>query len=189
MRAAEALKAAQDAGIALQLDGDDLVLQAHDQPPAEIIDILSRNKPAIVSLLRQRRGGWSAEDWHAFFEERVAIAEFDGGLPRHQAEARAFACCVAEMLNCNFEPSPPERCLACGGADHAHDALLPHGTETTGHVWLHSSCWPDWHARRKAEAVVALAGVGIALCEKGVASVSPSFISAASSLDVGIAIT
>ena len=32
----------------------------------------------------------------------------------------------------------------------------------TGHVWLHSRCWPVWHAGRKAEAIAALAAMGIA---------------------------
>jgi hypothetical protein len=40
-------------------------------------------------------------------------AEFDGGLPRARAEARAFVCCMAEWLNRNFVRSPPGRCLAC----------------------------------------------------------------------------
>jgi hypothetical protein len=56
----------------------------------------------------------------------------DGGLPRAEAEARAFACCVVEWLNRNFMCSPPARCLACGGRDHARDALLPHGIEPIG---------------------------------------------------------
>ena len=46
--------------------------------------------------------------------------------------------------------------------DHAHDPLLPFGIEPTGHAWLHSRCWPAWHAGRKAEAVAALAAMGIA---------------------------
>jgi hypothetical protein len=44
-------------------------------------------------------GGWSAEEWLVFFDERAGVAEFDGGLPRPQAEVHAFACCVAEWLN------------------------------------------------------------------------------------------
>jgi hypothetical protein len=48
------------------------------------------------------------------------------------AEARAFECCVVEWMNRNFERSSLGRCLACGGGDHAHDALLPHGIEPTG---------------------------------------------------------
>ena len=78
-----------------------------------------------------------------------------------EAEARAFACCVAEWLNRNPVRSPPGRCLGCGGSEHAHDTLLPFGTEPTGHAWLHSRCWAAWHAGRKAEAVAALSTFGI----------------------------
>ena len=127
-----------------------------------MLDLLSRHKAGVIALLRSGSDGWSGEDWLAFFDERAGIAEFDGGLPRAEAEARAFACCVAEWLNRNPVRSPPGRCLACGGGGDAHDALLPHGIEPTGHAWLHSRCWPAWHAGRKAEAVAALAAIGIA---------------------------
>jgi hypothetical protein len=37
------------------------------------------------------RDGRLAFDWRAFFDERARIAEFDAGLPRHDAEvARVF---------------------------------------------------------------------------------------------------
>jgi hypothetical protein len=85
-----------------------------------------------------------------------------GGLPRGQAEARAFACCAEEWLNRNPVRSPPGRCLGFGGGDHAHDPLSPCGMESTGHAWLHSRCWPARYASRKAEAVAALAAIGIA---------------------------
>ena len=129
MSAAEALKAARAAGIALGIDGDDLVLEASAPPPPAVLDLLSRHKAGIVALLQPGRDGWSAEDWQVFFDERAAIAEFDGGLPRADAEARAFACCVVEWLNRNLCRSPPGRCLGCGGADHGHDPLLPFGIE------------------------------------------------------------
>lgn len=162
MSAAEALKTARAAGVELRLDGDDLVLEASAPPPAAVLDLLSRHKPSIAALLRPGRDGWSAQDWQVFFEERAGIAEFDGGLPRPTAEARAFACCVGEWMNRTFERSPPGRCLACGGGDDAHDVLLPHGIQLTGHAWLHSRCWLAWHAGRKAEAAAALAAMGIA---------------------------
>jgi hypothetical protein len=79
------------------------------------------------------------------------------------AEARAFACCVVEWLNRNPVRSPPGRCLGCGAGDHAHDKLLPFGTEQTGHAWLHSRCWPAWRASRKVEAVAALSIFGICM--------------------------
>lgn len=162
MSAVEALKAARAAGVELALDGDDLVLEAASAPPAAVLDTLSRHKAEIVVLLRPAEHGLSTEDWQVLFDERAGIAEFDGGLPRLEAEARAFACCLVEWLNGNPARSPPGRCLECGGSEHPHDKLLPFGTEQTGHAWLHSLCWSTWHAARKAVAVAALAAMGIA---------------------------
>lgn len=161
MSAAEALKVARAAGVRLRIDGDALTLEAATAPPPTVLDLLTRHKCGIVALLRPANDGWSGEDWLAFFDERAGIAEFDGGLPRDQAEARAFACCVVEWLNRNPACSLPGRCLGCGRSEHAHDKLLPFGTESSGHAWLHSRCWPAWHAGRKAEAIAALAEVGI----------------------------
>jgi HsdM N-terminal domain len=86
-----------------------------------VLDRLSRHKAGVVALLRPAEGGWSAEDWLAFYDGRAGIAEFNGGLPRAEAEARAFVCCVAEWLNRKPARSPPGRCLSCGEAEHAHD--------------------------------------------------------------------
>jgi hypothetical protein len=160
MSAAEVLRAARMAGIDVRIEDGGLALEAQAPPSAEILELLALHKPGIVALLRPGRDGWSAEDWQAYFNERAGIAEFDGGLQRPEAETRAFECCVVEWLNRNFERSPPGRCLACGG-DHAYDALLPYGIEAIGHVWLHSGCWPTWHAGRRAEAVAALKAKGI----------------------------
>lgn len=148
MSAAEALRAARAAGIGVRIDGDDLVLEASAPPSPAVLGILSRHKAGVVTLLRSADG-------------RAGIGEFDGGLPRAEAEARAFACCVAEWLNRNPVRSPPGRCLGCGGRDHAHDPLLPFGFESTGHAWQHSRCWTACHAGRKAEAVAALSSIGI----------------------------
>jgi hypothetical protein len=159
--AAEALGAARAAGVDLRLDGGDLVLEASAPPPLAIMDLLSRHKPGIVALLRPGRDGWSPEEWQVFFDERARIAEFDGGLPRVDADARAFACCIVEWLDRNFACSPPGRCLACGGGESADEALLPHGVESAGHAWLHSRCWTAWHAARRADAFAALEAMGI----------------------------
>jgi hypothetical protein len=109
MSAAEALKAARAAGIRLGVDGDALTLEASAAPPRAVLDLLSHHKSGIVALLRTANNGWAAIDWLAFFDERAGIAEFDGGLPRQKAEARAFACCVVEWLNRNPVQSSPGR--------------------------------------------------------------------------------
>lgn len=161
MSAVQALKVARDAGVRMGIDGDVLTLDADAAPPAAVLALLSRHKAGVVALLRTGSDGWSGEDWRALFDERAGVAEFDGGLERNQAESRAFSYCIAEWLTRNPMRSPAGRCLGCGGIEHAHDKLLPFGTEPTGHAWLHSGCWPAWHASREAEAVAALSTFGI----------------------------
>jgi hypothetical protein len=161
MSAAQALQAARAAGIHVRTEGNDLVLEAAAPPPSALLDLLSSHKADIVRMLRRAKNGWSTVDWHAFFDERAGLAEFDGGLSRTQAEHEAFACCVVEWLDRNPEQVPPGRCLGCGEKEQAHDELLPFGTEVSGHAWLHSRCWPAWHAARKAEAIATLATMGI----------------------------
>ena len=43
-----------------------------------------------------------AEDWQAAYDERAGVREFDGGLPRAEAERLAYADTVAEL----GEPPP-----------------------------------------------------------------------------------
>jgi hypothetical protein len=161
MSAVDALKAARAAGVELAIDGEDLALKAASAPPAAVLDALSRHKVQIVALLRPAEDGWSAEDWQVFFDERAGIIEFDGGLPRAEAEAQAFVCCVVEWLNRNPARSAPGRCLDCGDREYGYDPLLPYGVESTGHAWLHSRCWEAWHAARKGEAAAALKTMGV----------------------------
>ena len=127
-------------------------------------------KPALIARLRQQRvenradahvSSWQADDWRAFFDERAGIAEFDAKLPRPEAEALVFACCVAEWLIGHPVRSEPGRCLGCGLDDRPLDPLLPYGGETAGHVWLHAGCWRAWRAGREAEAADALAALGV----------------------------
>src|SRR3954452_9323214 len=114
---------------------------------------IRQSKAAIVRLLGPRDNGWSAEEWLAFFDERAGIAEFNGGLSCAEAEASAYAHCLAEWLNHNPMRSPPGRCFGCGGYGASHNRLLPIGIGRSGEVWLHSGCSSAWYAGRKAEAV------------------------------------
>jgi hypothetical protein len=104
---------------------------------------------------------WSAEDWRSFYDERAAVAEHEGGLPRATAESRAFACCVVEWLNQNPARSSSVICCWCGGIERAGNELLPFGVGSAGHAWLHSACWNPWREWREREAVAALADLGV----------------------------
>jgi hypothetical protein len=159
--AAEALCMAQAAGLRIEVDGSDLVLEAPAPPPATVLDALSRHKADVVLLLRPAADGWSPADWQAYFDERAGIAEFEGGLARDAAEARAFECCVCEWLNRNPAPLRPGRCAWCGKAESGAATILPFGLEPSGHTWLHDDCWADWHQRRREQAIAVLSAIGI----------------------------
>jgi hypothetical protein len=158
MSAGQALRAARAAGIHLEVEGDDLLLEAPAPPPTAVLDELSRHKAEIVRLLQPAKGGWSAEDWRLYFEERAAIAEFDGGLQRAKAEAQTFECCVVTWLDRNPAPSAPGRCAWCGGSEN-HAPVVPFGTEPGTH--LHRECWSEWRKMRPFHAKEALTRMGI----------------------------
>ena len=86
MSAFHALDAARATGIEVRLDGKDLVLSGASVPPTDVLDMLRRHKRSIVGLLQPAQL-WDAVDWRAFFDERAAVAEFDRGLPRPEADA------------------------------------------------------------------------------------------------------
>ncbi len=165
MSAVEALRLARENGIRLGIAGTDLILDADREPAPRVLEVIRRHKAGIVALLTAADGDWSAEDWRGFFDERAGIAEHDGGLPRADAERQAFECCVVEWLWRNPPPaSGPQRCAHCGQplGEPGRDGL-PFLTGDGGHTWLHSGCHGDWIAQRRAEAVAALAILGIGL--------------------------
>ncbi len=129
---------------------------------AQVAQTAQENRSCATFATCARGERADAEDLQTFFHERAGIAEHDGGLPRADAERRAFECCVMEWLWRNPPPATgPERCAHCGQplGEPGRDGL-PYLTGDGGHTWLHSSCHSDWSAQRRAEAVAALAGVG-----------------------------
>jgi hypothetical protein len=173
MSAGQALRAARAAGIHLEVEGDDLVLEAPAPPPTAVLDALSRHKAEIVRILHPAKDGWSAEDWRLFFEERAAIAEIKGGLPRAKAEAQAFERCVVTWLDRNPTPSAPGRCAWCGRSE-SHAPVVPFGPEPG--TQLHRECWSAWRKMRPFQAKEALTRMGICNVSDGgiVADVHPS---------------
>ncbi len=161
MSAVEAIRLARENGVRLGVSGVDLILDADREPAPQVLEALRRHKAGIITLLTTADGDWTAEDWQAFFDERFGIAEFDGGLPRPEAEARAFECCLVEWLNRHMERSDPGYCAWCEKPDRGGHAVVPFGTENHGQTWLHPECWNDWHTARKFEAVAALSTMGI----------------------------
>jgi hypothetical protein len=153
--AVETLRSAIRIGVMVDLDGEDLILEADEEPPASVLEAIREQKPAIVALLRRQKQDRSAEGWTRFFRERTGIAQ-NGGLSREQAEAIAFECCLVEWLNRHPVRSPPGKCVWCGRPEDAGATVVPFGVGEH-HAWLHPGCWAAWHAHRRAAASLALA--------------------------------
>ena len=45
------------------------------------------------------RSSWDYGEWLAYFNERAAIAEYDGEMPRASAEGSAFDQCIEKWRN------------------------------------------------------------------------------------------
>lgn len=52
--------------------------------------------PSVISATETSQW-WDCVDWLAWFEERAAVLEFDGGLNRSEAELQAYAETVAAI--------------------------------------------------------------------------------------------
>jgi hypothetical protein len=162
MNAAEALRMANETGVQLSVEGNSLVLDAKKRPPDEILNALRRHKAEILALLAASDDAWSTEDWKAIFDERASIAEFDGRLPRAQAEAQAFECCVLEWLKRHpAGPSSPGRCVCCGQGRQSEKSVVPFEINTRERTWLYSLCCEVWHRDRRMKAEEALSALGL----------------------------
>lgn len=165
MNSAAILKKAHADGLKIALTPEGEITARGTQPViAKWTPVLRLHKPGLVALLQaasEQADDWKADDWQMYFDERAAVAEFDGNLPRSEAEAQAFRCCVSEWLCRNPVTSGPGQCAWCQRGDLPGRAVLPYGDAAHGHTWLHGECWPAWWENRRQAAVEALAGFGI----------------------------
>jgi hypothetical protein len=149
------------AGGRVMIIEDRLKVRAPLPLPDKLVAELRLHKAEVLAFLQDRKAAWTPEDWRVFFDERAGIAEHDAGLSRADAEARAYECCIVEWMNRN----PPTQgnadlCIHCEERMPENEAL-PVLTGDGGHVWLHDGCHGDWTAQRRAEAVAALAILGL----------------------------
>jgi hypothetical protein len=140
MSATQALRSAANAGVRVRVDGENLELTASSEPPAVVLELLSRHKVDVIALLLSSYHGWSSEDWRAYFDERAGIAEYDGKLSRQKAEALAFGCCVLKWLELTFRCPEPGRCLCAG--DAISDLYIGIETKPYRREWQEEG----WHA-------------------------------------------
>jgi hypothetical protein len=114
MKAADALAVARQAGVDVRIEGQNLRLRSGGEPPPDVLETLRLHKAEIVALLATDHDAWTAEDWQVFYDERAGIAEYNGGISRDEAEARAFEWCIHEWMEQHPEPSLPSPATPSG---------------------------------------------------------------------------
>ena len=128
--------------------------------PADLAAQLRARRAEIRAMLERQDAPaeWTRDDWLDFIEERAAILEFDGGHPRAEAEAHAYAEARAQWLRRHPAHVDPACCADCGQAiedDRSAVNVVRDGAR------VHAACWTAYLRRRHADAAAALARVGI----------------------------
>ena len=152
MTATAALLSARNAGVRVRVDAGDLVLEAPAAPPTTVLDALRRHKAEIVFLLDVGSEAWSSEDWCEFYDERVAMAEFDGGLSPTHAVDLAFCFWVPTDISADrgvrtsldIGPAIPE---AASGEFRASPADGPEATTDGSSGEACSGCFDESETR------------------------------------------
>ena len=158
MSATEALRAANEAGITVKMDGEGLLLQASTEPSQAVVQSLANEKLAILALLRSAQ----AKDWRTYFEVRTAVhrwaragyrigrgARIRGhrpalavAAPRSATWYGAWLHSVRDQKRSPWQSSVP----VLAGA---------------GHLWVHSECHAPWLEMRLHQAALELCSIGV----------------------------
>jgi hypothetical protein len=161
MTARAALRVAREAGLELQAVGADVAIRAPDGVSPAVLEVIRSHRAEIVALLTPGPGGMTREDWIVLFEERAAILEYKGGLPRHEAERMAFDYTLVAWRDRVSAVRTVGFCAHCGRHGEPGMPLVPYGTLETGTTVLHTSCWPAWNVERNRQGTTFLNSLDI----------------------------
>ncbi len=117
------LRQAREAGLAVALDGDALVIRGPKRAEP-IARLLIENKPLVVAVLApagaipdaDRIDGYGPGEatwWRRHFQVRVITRGLTGARPRAEAERLAFGDLVVEWHRLHGERLPEWQCAGC----------------------------------------------------------------------------
>jgi hypothetical protein len=161
---AEIIREVEAAGGHLAANGNRLQISAPRPLPGRLVDGLRRSKADVLTFLSGGRVTWDAADWREWIAERSAILEYDGELPRAEADHRAYLHALIEWQNRHPLHADRSRCAGCGRAiDEAKTDWRPLGDGTTVHFGdaYGLRCFEAHGTKRREEAVAALAALGL----------------------------
>ena len=157
---ARLLSTLAQAGVAVRVEGEDLIFSS--APPGWLIDEARRRKSGLLAEVRRSRlEPPAADDWKLFFEERIALRQFDGRLEAPAAELGAWEDCVVEWLRQNPPPRTPWHVCAWCRGPVTTETGLPFLIRAGVNAWLHPECHPLWFADWRRQALEALGQMGL----------------------------
>src|SRR5262249_34737413 len=99
------LAQARSAGLTVRVRGDKLVIRGPRRAGPLAEQLLARKAEVIDALAVESLAPADLPpDWHFVWDERAAIMEYDGGLPRERAEALALADVLRQMRRAGHWP-------------------------------------------------------------------------------------
>lgn len=99
------LEQARSAGLTVTVQGDKLVIRGPRRAGPLAEQLLARKGEVIDALaVGTVTTADLPADWHFLWDERAAIMEYDGGLPRERAEAMALADVLQRMRRAGRRP-------------------------------------------------------------------------------------
>jgi hypothetical protein len=179
MRAARILDAALAAGVHIEVDHGDLVLEADSPPPDEIVAAVFSVKAAIIALLETQNGIPNSEKCVPLFPERGLTRSMENRPLPEILDVDPYERAITAWLNNNPVVSQPDRCAWCFRLEQPDHAIFPFGVYARGHVWLHGECWEPWQQHRRQMAARALEnenthGQSLVCTGKGLAPIRPA---------------
>src|SRR5262245_65192722 len=92
------LEQARSAGLTVIVQGDKLVIRGPRRAGPLAEQLLAHKGEVLDALTAEAvTPADLPADWHSAWDERAAIREYDGGLPRERAEALALADILRQM--------------------------------------------------------------------------------------------
>jgi len=137
----------------VRIEGERLRIRAPRPLPAPLMEKAKAARRELLALLSGT--AWDGEDWLTWITERAAILEYDGELPRAEADRRAYEHAIIEWLNRHPYQGDPGQCAGCGDPirDQANDwrPLADGATVHYGGPWG-LRCLDSHSQRRRGEA-------------------------------------
>lgn len=137
------------------------------------VDSIRLHHPIDTKCTNGRRETkrWNKSDWHDYFNERAAVAEYDGQQPRDVAERMAYEACVVRWMDLHpVEQADAAVCPHCQRPNGEVGRSSVPVLNGNGHLWLHHACLQPMLTERRKQAIQQLGSYGLHSHDKSMAS-------------------